>query len=102
MFQVDQQRRAKFEEGLAEGMSPYDAAIAAGYCARYARQLASPDVLTEEGLIEFAWKEMHDRKCPEPVKQKYWERLGQHLGLWGPKAPKTRPAKRPEPVIDER
>jgi hypothetical protein len=83
VFQVDQERRAKFEQDLEDGLSPYDAAIAAGYCARYARQLASTGPLSVEGLIAFGWAQIRNRKNSDRVRQRYWERLGEHYGLWG-------------------
>jgi len=102
VFQVDRERRAKFEEGLAEGLLAYDAAIAAGYCSRYARKLASPDKEpTPEALIKLAWRQIHDKNCPERVRQRYWEKLGEHFGLWGSKAKPREPAEAVPPVIEE-
>lgn len=102
MFQVDQERRRKFEEGLTEGLSAHDAAIAAGYCPRYARKLASPgEDPTPEALISFAWEQIHDNKCPERVRQRYWERLGEYYGLWDSRAKPREPAEAIPPVIDE-
>lgn len=31
MFEADEAKRKKFEQGLKDGLSPHDAAIAAGY-----------------------------------------------------------------------
>jgi hypothetical protein len=102
MFKVDQERRAKFEEGLAEGLSAYDAAIAAGYCARYARKLASvAEEPTPEALINLAWKQIHNNKCPERVRQRYWEKLGEHFGLWGSKGKPRAPAEAIPPIVEE-
>jgi hypothetical protein len=83
MFEADHKRRAKFEQGVESGLSPYDAAIAAGYSARYARNLAAAGALSVDALIEHGWAQIHNKKNSDRIRQRYWERLGEYYGLWG-------------------
>lgn len=97
MFQVDEQKRAKYEQGLKDGLPIREAAKAAGYSDVWARQRVAETKgpLTEKELIDFAWEQIHDSKCPERVRQRYWEKLGEYYRLWGPRAERHKPQ---EPV----
>jgi hypothetical protein len=90
---LDEDRRKKFEQGKADGLTAREAATSAGYCAGYARELAAPNTPDIEGVIAFGWAQVRNRKNSDRVRQRYWERLGEYLGLWGTgrKKPPDRP-----------
>jgi hypothetical protein len=83
MVKLNEDRKGKFEQGRKAGLPPREAAEAAGYCADYGRQLAAMATPDVEGLIAFGWKQIRNRKNSDRVKQRYWEKLGEYLGLWG-------------------
>jgi hypothetical protein len=83
MVKLDEERRRKFERGKEDGLTAREAAIAAGYCAGYARELTAPNTPDTEGLIAFGWAQIRNRKNSDRTRQRYWEKLGEYLGLWG-------------------
>lgn len=56
---------------------------------------------TEAWLIAYGKRRINDKDTDPRLKLRYWERIGEYLHLWGPKADSRKPQQPVEFPIDE-